>query len=248
MKKIVLYIIMWLSAAGAYATKPFFDTSAADRLVRVAGVASVGNSMISQNYKSCFPEISELSVAAGWNFGVGGQVEFGVRDFLAVGTGIRLQISNTAADIMAESENEASISNVFLRNHYYTLNFPIYVSFKFNVAPTVRWNVDGGLYYSYGLAGHQKQNIFSTNINALGQLVSIRHKGTVDYYNDREAFLNSSYRGDVGLHLATGLTFKEHYQVGAQMQAGFKNVANTVGTIHPNIHNLSFQAVVAYWF
>lgn len=237
------------SLSGLHADRPFVDTLAPSRFVNVGVHASVGNSTLTQNYRSSFPQISQLNVSAGWSFGAGANVEFGLRDFMWLGTEANLLIDNNSIDmIVNEDQSATSVSNIFLRNHYYYLNIPVYMSFKFNLAPTVRWNIDGGIYYSYGLGGNQRQNVYSSRVNEIGQLVATKYEIKTDYFNDSRSFINSYHRGDIGLHLATGLTFGSRISVGARMQFGFKNVANTVGVTHPNIHNLSFTGTLGYWF
>lgn len=250
MKNVVIAATMTLASAGAaFADRPFVDTSAPSRFVNVGLHATVGNSTVTQNYCSSFPEISQLNVSAGWSMGAGATIEFGLRDFLWLGTEASLLFDNNSVDMIVNvDETAVSVSNVFLRNHYCYVNFPVYMSFKFNLAPKVRWNVDAGIYYSYGISGSQKQNVYSSRINDLGQLVATHYEIKTDYFNDSRSFINSYHRSDIGLHLATGLAFSHHVSVGARMQLGFKNVANTVGIVSPNIHNLSFTGTLGYWF
>lgn len=234
--------------ASAAGDRPFVDFGRPESFVKVGAHAIIGNSFITQNYKSCFPEISELTVAPGWSTGVGAVAEFGVRDYLWFGTGVDFIINNYTDDIIINRDGATSVSNVFLRNHFYALNFPLYVSFKFNIAPTVRWNVDGGIYYSYGVGGSQKQTVYTARINEIGQLITNNYNIKTSYYNDDRAFLNSAFRSDIGLHYATGVTFSGRITIGFRGKIGFKNLANTLGEIHPNVHNVQFLGTLGYWF
>lgn len=249
MKRIYLiYLIAILGVADMAAQKPFVDFGPADRFFDLEGHLLVGASSVTQNYRSTFPEISELDQSTGWSLGLGAAGEFGLRDYMWLGTEINLLVCNTATDLVVSRQNAVSVSNVFLRNRYYYLNFPVYMSFKFNVADNIRWNVDGGLYYSYGVGGRQKQSIYNAKINEIGQLISTITNDKCGYFNDSRSFINSAWRSDIGLHVATGLTFNKLISVGVRGQIGFKNIAHTVGIDRPNLHNLSFLFQVGYHF
>lgn len=227
---------------------PFINHSPAKEFVRFNAHVGVGNSFVTENYESVFPSISDLSLGSGWAFMVGATAEFSIRDYLAIGTELNILIDNYTADMIIHSEGSQSVSNVFLKNHYYYLNFPIYASVKMNLASTVRWNIDAGLYYSYGLGGHQRQTIYNAVVNDLGQQILSSYTIRTHYFKDADSFINAATRSDIGLHLATGLTFSEHYSIGVRTQIGFKNVAYTVGLNNPNIHNFSFLATAGYFF
>lgn len=227
---------------------PFIDTGRADRFLRTGVHALVGNSFVTQNYKGCFPEITELSLSPGWAMGMGATAEFAVRDYLWIGTEANVMINNYNTDLIVNRANATSVSNVFLRSHFYSLNFPVYLSFKFNLADKVRWNVDGGLYYGYGLGGTQRQAIYNARINEIGQLLSSHYELKSHYYNDSDGFINSIKRADVGVHLASGLTFYQRVSVGVRAEIGLKNAAKTIGEVHPNLHNFSFLVSGSYWF
>lgn len=48
--------------------------------------ALVGGSYITENYVSCYPEISDLNAGMGPAFGVGAGVRFNIRGYLGLGT------------------------------------------------------------------------------------------------------------------------------------------------------------------
>ncbi len=250
MKKVYTNIVLALLAAFSLnaVEKPFVDFGPAPAFFDIEVHGLVGGSSITQNYMSSFPEISELDQGTGWSYGIGAAGRFGLRDYLSLGTEVNLLVNTGSTDMVVNRGDALSVSNVFLKNRYYYLNFPIFMSFNFNLASTVRWNVDGGVYYSYGIGGNQKQTIYNAKINEIGQLVTTIHNEKCGYFNDSRAFINSSRRSDVGLHLATGLTFNDRISVGGRAQIGLKNVANTVGVVKPNVHNLGFMFLVGYHF
>lgn len=228
----------------------FFDTGAPSKFLEPYVSVMVGTSGVSQNFGSSFKSISELNVSAGVTGAVGGGVVFGIRDFLGLGTEMNFSFNNWRMDLMVSGDATTSPATVFLRNHYYTLNIPIYVSVRFHPASKLRWNVDGGLYFSTGLGGSQKQSITKSYINALGQLVTEDIDTKSGYFNDGDAFICSSKRADIGLHLATSLTFNRKFSVGVRTQIGFKNMAkmSETGLVRPSIHNMSVWGVAAWHF
>lgn len=256
MKRIILVALALLAlttsirADNAYNSSviPFLNSSRAERFINVGVHAGVGNSFVSQNYESTIENITDMNLGSGWAFMGGLTCELALRDYLWLGTEFNLLINNYTADFIVNAENSTGVYNIFLKNHYYYLNIPVYASFKLNIANTVRWNIDAGLYYSYGLAGKQRQTIYNAVVNELGQLISSSYTLKTNYFNDNRSFINSAYRGDIGLHLATGLTFSRHISVGVRCQIGFKNIANTVGINHPNLHNISFLGTLGYNF
>ena len=228
--------------------RAFIDTSAPDDFIELRAYALGGGSTITQNYISCFPQINQLNVSMGPALGAGASAQFALRDYIAIGTEFNLLINNYSTEMVVTSENVSSVSTIFLDYRYYTVNIPVFASMRFNIARRVKWNVDLGLYYSYGLGGRNDQTIYDARINEIGQLVTRVDRDRVDYYNDRRSFICSSGRGDLGLHLGTGLTFGNHFLLGARMQLGFYNVAKTDGLTRPNIHNFAITVQAGYKF
>ena len=141
-----------------------------------------------------------------------------------------------------------SVSNVFQRNSYYKVDLPVYLTFMFNLSGTVKWNVDAGMYYSYGTGGKQKNTIYDTRANELGQLMMSVTNYKADFYNDSRAFINSYHRRDIGIHLATGLTFGGHLKVGVRAHIGCSNIAYSTGIVKPSSHTLDFLGLVGWQF
>lgn len=248
MRRILLNIlgVAVLSATPSVANAQFIDHSKAKRFIETDVHVLAGATAITQNYMSAFSEISEMNSSAGAGFGAGAGAVFGIREWLGLGTEINLLVSNNKLDMAVSNEDYASVSNIFISNRYAYADIPVYMSFRFNVLGGLRWNVDAGMYYRYGLWGKQKQTIYNSMVNDLGQLVPRIVQTKVDYFRDRDTFINSYNRSDIGLHIATGLQFGRHLTVSMHMQVGFKNIAYNSGLRNPNIHNLSFLAGVGY--
>ena len=140
------------------------------------------------------------------------------------------------------ADDGSSMSNIFIRNTATYIEIPVYLQFRFNIARNVRWRVNAGLFYAYGIAGNQRQDIYNAQVNQLGQLVSTVMKTKCDYFGDVASFINAFHRSDIGLHLATSLLFGR-FSVGGRLNFGFKNIAYIPGgrgIITPNIHNFNY--------
>lgn len=224
----------------------FVDHSPARQFIEVDVHALAGTSGITQNYGSSFGAITNLNTSMGASFGAGAGAVFGMREWFGLGTEINLVYASNKLDMAVSGSESPSVSNVFIRNRFFYSNFPVFMSFRFNIVPGVRWRVDTGFYYTFGLLGKQKQSIYNTTINELGQLVPRIVITEPDYYHDSNTFINSYNRGDIGLHLATSLQFGNHLIVGVRSQIGFKNQSYTRGIKNPNIHNVNILATLGY--
>lgn len=208
--------------------------------------ALIGGSYMTDNYPSCYPEISDLNTTLGPAAGIGVGAQFNLTRTIGLGTELNFTRNSFKMDMAVVGPQ--SVSNVFQRNTYYKLDIPVYIRLNFDLACDVVWNVDGGLYYIYGLEGKQRSNIYDTRSNDLGQLMLSMTPIRADFYNDTDAFINSYDRGDIGLHLASGLTFREHFCIGIQAHIGFSNVAHSTGLVKPDMHTMDFRATVGWRF
>lgn len=232
----------------AAAEAQFVNHGAARHFLEIDVHALAGGSITTQNYMSLFPEIKELNSSLGSSFGGGASALFSLRDYLAFGTEFNVLFNNNNMDLAVSNDGVTSVSNIFLRNRYYYVNVPVFMSFRFNIGNVLRWNIDAGLYYAYGFGGRQDQSIYSSRINELGQLIPQVIITRPPYFKSGETFINGYYRSDIGLHIGTGLAISSHYLVGARLNLGLKNISHTDGIKQPNIHNLNFHVMVGYRF
>lgn len=246
----VAALIALFGTVGAYARVPI-DYGRAHKLVEADVHMLIGGSTITENYVSCYPEIREMNTSPGTSVGLGLTGVLGVREWLGIGVQLNLLANNFRTDLAVSDEAARTQSVVFLRNRVYYANIPVYAQFRFNLAAGIRWKVDAGLYYSYGLGGKQKQSIYHSEVNILGQLVPTDVVVEPGYFNTPQTFINSNYRGDIGIHIGSGIAFKR-FNVGAWMQMGLKNMAyvpqGTPIYKSPNVHNASYRVVIGYNF
>lgn len=205
-----------------------------------------GGSYVTDNYRDCYREISDINNSMGSAWGVGFGVKFNFTSFVGLGTEINYLRNSGKMDMAVIAEGKSYVSNVFVKNRYRSFNIPIYMSFGFDLARNVKWNVDGGMYLDFGSSGSQRTTIYNAVINDLGQLATSINRQKTDYYNNDKAFLNSYRSFDTGLHIATGLTFMKKVTVAVRGQFGFRNVANSDGIVKPNSHNIKLFATIGY--
>lgn len=249
MKRFLSLIVLMLSvAAMPLRAGDFVDFSPADKFIEVDAHLLGGATTIIQNYKRNFPQIQNLNVNMGESFGIGFRAVFGLKKFLGLGTALDLTVNKYNVDMAVLGSDQQSMSAMFIDNRFYYANFPIFASFRFDVDKSVRWIVDAGIYYSYGLGGTQKQRIYRADINAMDELVLQVIDMKTDYFHSPSTFINGFNRGDLGVHLATYIYFGPHLLVGARYQIGAKNVSRSLGVVNPSIHNHDFHAVVGYRF
>ena len=226
----------------------FVDFSPAKEFIELDAYAIAGTSNVIQNYSSEFPQIQNLSVNMGASLGLGARAVFGFREYLGLGTSLNLMVNNYSVDMAVLGSDNRSMSSVYIDNQFYSLNIPVFMSFRFNIDKSVRWVVDGGFYYAYGFAGTQKQHIYRAEMNAMNELVPQLVSIKTDYFHSHETFINSFNRGDIGLHIATQMNFGSHFIVGIQYQLGLKNSSQTYGISNPSVHNQYLHAKVGYRF
>lgn len=249
MRRFILPILLFFAAVTSQASEPkMVDRGRPAKFLDIYVHVMAGGSYMTENYTSCFPEISDLNTSMRPAYGAGVGARFNIRSFLGLGTELNFTRNGFGMDMAVIGRGAQSVSNVFQSNTYYKVDIPLYVTFIFNLSQAVRWNVDGGLYYAYGIGGKQKNTIYDTRTNDLGQLMMSVTPYEADFYKDSRAFINSYDRGDIGLYLATGLTFSNHLKVGIRAHIGMSNLAYSTGIVRPNTHTMDFMAMVGWQF
>ena len=208
----------------------------------------LGGSYVTENYMNCYSEISNLNNSMGFAWGAGVAVKFNLSRMVGLATELNYLRNSGKMDLAVTTDGKPNISNVFIKNSYRSFNVPVYLTFGFDLANGVKWNVDGGLFLDFGTSGSQTSTIYNASVNGVGQLVTNTTKQKTDYYDNDRAFLNSYRKFDMGLHIATGLTFMRRITVGIRGQIGFRNVADSDGIVKPNSHNLRLYATAGYVF
>lgn len=248
MKKTTIITALLSLLMPAVAHSQLIDYGKADKFIETEVHLLAGGSYVTENYKSCYPKISDVNNSMGFAWGVGARVQFNISSFVGIGTEFNYLRNTGKMDMAVTQEGDANVSNVFIKNNYRTINIPIFASFTFNLAQSVKWIADGGLFMTFGTGGKQKATIYNAKVNELGQLVTTISRHKSDYYKTDRAFINSYRDFDMGLHLGTGMKFFDKVSVGVRFQFGFRNVAMSDGLVKPNSHNIGVLATAGYIF
>lgn len=245
----IIAVATLLLTIGLSDAQSLINHGKASRFIDPSVQILIGGSSTTNNYMDCFHQISEINTSMRPAWGLGALIKLNFSKFFGIQTGLNLTFNSSRLDMaVTESASYSDISNVFVRNSYRYIDIPVAASFTFFPTSVITWNVDAGIYYDYGLSGSSRTTLYDARTNELGQLITRVDRIKSDYFNDNRAFINSFRRSDIGMHIATGLTFFSRVSVSVTFHYGFKNVANTQGLVHPSCHNLNVFVGAGYHF
>ncbi len=236
-------------AEPANQAKMFVDHSRPGKIVDVGVHALVGGSYITDNYADCFPEIRQANSNMGVAYGAGAAVTLSIREYFGFGTELNIVANHQNVNVFTSNAELSSASNIYMRNSYVYTNIPVFASWRFNVASTVRWVLDTGLFYSYGISGKQRQTIYRAALNQLGQMVYNINEFKTDLFKSGDTFQNAFHRSDMGIHIGSSLVFNSHFVIGGRAQFGLRNMAYVHnGITCPRMHSINFMLNVGWHF
>ena len=139
MHKILLPILVILFGGSvAKASGPeMVDRGRAEKFLDIDVHLLAGGSYMTENYTTCYPDISDLNTSMRPAFGAGVGARFNIRNFIGLGTEINFTSNGFNMDMAVIGSGGQSVSNVFQRNTYYKVDFPVYVTFLFNLSDAV---------------------------------------------------------------------------------------------------------------
>lgn len=225
---------------------PMFDASRPQHIVEVNPHIGIGLSSIIHNYGSAIPGLSDLQLSPGCKMSAGVDVRFALRTSFALGTGIDFTINNSNYAMSLVDENSGSISSIYMRNHFYELTVPVFISARLNIGRFVRWNIDGGIYISQGCGGSMKASGYTSGENSIGQPVVSHSSYRTDYFKDEESLINGVRSFDYGPHIATGLTFRRRFSLNMVLHVSARNLAINYGNMPISYRNISLVFQLGY--
>lgn len=250
MKHLLLTAIAALATATATAADgvPFLDTARPDKFVYFDIHAGVGASTMRQNYAEAVPDCGDFTLTPGTmtHFGVG--AELPIRRFFGIGTGVDFDIDNFYYSMTILQPADGTLNTLYTRNHYYWVNIPVYLSFRFNLGGDVRWQNEAGMYLAIGAGGTTRTKAYTSSTNQLGQSQVTETNYKRDFFKDKEAIINGVRNADWGLHVGTGLVFKSHVSLKCILRAGLRDVAQNFGVLKIRNHTLTALVQAAYIF
>lgn len=206
MKKFILSsLCVFLSLAAS--ASDFFSTAAPDKFFGI-GVRlgfNTSNSTIGKG-----PDLwNHSSWGTGFDAGVVADIAF--RDFLTIQPGFFYESRSSSYTYIWSrpgSQQEVVVGHAL----NYTFQVPVIASVRFNVTDNVRWSLDIGPTFSFGIGKSDKGKYF------------LPTEFTYDegYYKNRHKF-------EVGLKMGTGLTIRKHYYLGVHYVAGMRDVYKVDG-------------------
>ena len=227
---------------------PFLDTSRADHFIELGVHIGDGASTIRQNYVSAVPDVSDFVLTPGNRLTFGATAAIPLRNFLAIGTGIDLAINNYYWSMTVLSRQQGTLSSLYNRNHFYTVEIPVYMQWRFNVGTHVSWRCEAGAYISFGAGGHSRFNEVRSSTNSLGQSQVTENKYKNNYFNEDDPVITTFDKTDMGLHLGTGILVHDRLTVSAAMHVGLTDLAKNMGVLEIHARTLNVTFAVGYQF
>jgi len=152
---------------------------------------------------------SHSSWGTGFDAGVVADIAF--RDFIAIQPGIFYE-SRSSSYTYIWSHADAVRDVVVGHTLNYAFQIPVLASVRFNLSDNVRWSVDFGPTFSFGIGKHDEGRYFLPQ-----------------EYNFSEGYYKNRNRFEVGLKIGTGLNVRDHYYVGIHYIAGLRDVFKADG-------------------
>lgn len=241
--KIIACICPLLACASAHAQtpapeRPVYDTSAPSKFVEIKPHLAVGMSTAADNYSDVIPGLTDLQMSPGVLIRPGIDVMFSISNSVAVATGLNFGINNSRSSLSIINESASNISTAYIKNHFYEISAPVYVSLRFNLGRRIRFNFDIGAYITQGLGGKVHTSGYTFGENSLGQPTISHLFYKKDYYDDDMSVINSVKKFDYGPHVAAGVIYRRHYAFNWVFEVSAGNLA-----INHNVLDVKYRHV-----
>lgn len=213
---------MALAAFAPAFASDFLDTGVPDKAISFGvrfGLNSTGQSTSLKGYSD------NVSHNRGTGFIIGGVVDLNIRQFFSVQPGFFFENRSYDYTVVRYDQAQQSLQNDLGHTRSNSFTLPVLASFKFQLSHTVRWNVDIGPYFGFGLGGSDDREIIGLKVASNPSEVSKYEHFVVDgdYYG------NGQWRHrkfDWGVKIGTGLRLSDHYVFNVYYMGGLKNVSD----------------------
>ena len=164
---LAIAVAMMAMTAAAQTPKdvPFFDSGRPDHFIEIDIHAGDGVSTVRQNYGSAIPSVSDFVLTPANRVVMGARAILPIRNYFAVGTAIDFTINNYYWSMTLLERSQGTLSTLYSRNHYNTIDVPLYLQWSFNLGDKVKWRTKTGMYISFGVGGHTKINETTSSTN-----------------------------------------------------------------------------------
>ena len=203
--KLLAASLLLIGTATASAQE-FFDTSAPDKLVDFGVRVGVNTS----NQTS--PSEGKITSLDGWGtgFDAGAVVDLNIRDFLTLQPGFFFESRSHNFSYIYMPQNLQDLDVVTYGHTRSTwFKVPLLVSVRLNPAQSLRWSLEAGPVFGFGLGGSDKTN---------------RYVPTYGWIHTSEGYYDIRKKWSFGWKLGTTFRYADHYLVGIHYEAGSSSV------------------------
>ena len=203
--------------------------------------------------KSASSSLLDFGVRAGWNtsgqsvslddvpgkvnfdlgsgFTIGAVADLNVRNFFSIQPGVFYENRSFDYSIIDNRPSQQTIHSIYGHTRFNLISIPVLASFKFNISNTVKWFVEAGPYFAFGMGGDDDVEEISASVASSttgGTSQYIYKPYTRDYYgNDLDQSEWQHEKFHWGLKAGTGLKMFKHFVVGIHYQFGFNNISRS---------------------
>ncbi|MGM9864917.1 MAG: outer membrane beta-barrel protein [Muribaculaceae bacterium] len=247
---LAIAVAMMAMTAAAQTPKdvPFFDSGRPDHFIEIDIHAGDGVSTVRQNYGSAIPSVSDFVLTPANRVVMGARAILPIRNYFAVGTAIDFTINNYYWSMTLLERSQGTLSTLYSRNHYNTIDVPLYLQWSFNLGDKVKWRTKTGMYISFGVGGHTKINETTSSTNSLGQSQVAENSYRDKYYDDEDPVVNTFAKTDMGVVIGTGILVNRHWAIDLDMHTGFTQLARNFGVLDISGRTLNVTFTVGYQF
>lgn len=226
----------------------FYDSRRPADFIEFNAHAAVGVMSLVQNFSKAVPDMSDFLLSPGTMIDMGLTVRFNLRNSFGLATGLEFGINNLRYAMGLVGAGSGQISSIYVRNHFYDLTVPVYVSWRFNMGRLMKWSVDGGLYFAKGFGGYSRYSGYTSGVNSLGQTVVTQAQYSQPYYNATVPFIAKLKSFDWGPRIATGLVYRDRYTFNFIFQLSAQDLVVNQAVLNLNYRHASVGFELGYIF
>lgn len=210
MKKLnkILTGVAILATSQTLSAQEFFDTSSPEQLITYG--VRIGLNTSNQTSPKGDKTLNLDSWGTG--FTAGAVVDLNFRDFFAIQPGIFFESrSHNYSYVIEDSNTPAALDiNEYGHTRSTWIKVPLLASIRMNPSSSLRWSIDLGPVFGFGMGGRDKGTF------ATAETGPLRYKN--GYFDDVRK------KWSFGLKFGTTMRYKGHYLVGIHYESGTSSV------------------------
>lgn len=169
-RTIFIFISIFSTSLFTYADD-FVDYDAPRKMVSVGVRLGVNTSSVGINFDDIYGDMKHFNNDWHAGFDAGAVVNLNIRNYFTLQPGFFFQNKSYNSTLITANFDEGKLKNSFHHSRYYYFQIPILASFRFNISHGLKWLVDVGPYFAFGLGGDTKVETYSTEIKEDGSSV-----------------------------------------------------------------------------